>query len=101
MITALTIYWSRYMKFLQAFQERLRPLKVSLLVIIVFIAGFAVGNQHNLSLAQGDTVAPPGIEKSFEPFWQVYNLIQSNYLDRSTVQSDKLVDGAIKGMMDT
>lgn len=89
------------MKFLGAIEERLRPIKLSLLIVVIFIAGFVLGNQHSFSLAQSDTAAPPGVEKSFEPFWQVYNLIQSNYLDRDTVQSDKLVDGAIKGMMDS
>ncbi len=89
------------MKFLGAVQERIRPVKMSLLVVVVFVAGFFMGSQHSLGLAQSDTTPPPGVEKAFEPFWQVYNLIESSYLDRDTVQNDKLVDGAIKGMMDT
>jgi carboxyl-terminal processing protease len=89
------------MKFIGAVQERLRPVKISLLVIIVFVVGFALGSQHSFSLAQSDTVPPAGVEKDFEPFWQVYNLIEGTYLDRSTVKSAALVDGAIKGMVDS
>ncbi|MCA0452837.1 MAG: S41 family peptidase [Chloroflexi bacterium] len=80
--------------------ERLKPVSISMAIVIVFGAGFFLGSQRNALLAQGDTTPPPGAEKSFEPFWQVYNMIQSSYLDRDTVDDSKLVDGAIKGMVD-
>jgi carboxyl-terminal processing protease len=101
MIAGLTMYWSRFMKFIGAVQERLRPVKLSLIIIVVFFVGFALGNLHNFSLAQSDTAPPPQAAKAFEPFWQVYNLIQNSYLDRDNVQSSKMVDGAIKGMVDS
>ncbi len=89
------------MKVINALEQRLRPVRWSLLIVVVFIVGFVLGSQHNFSLAQSNTAEPPTAEKSFEPFWQVYNLIQNNYLDRGTVQPDTLVNGAIKGMMDS
>ncbi len=86
---------------LQGIWERIKPLSISLLIVLVFVAGFVLGSQRNPLLAQGDTAAPPDAAKSFEPFWQVYNMIQSTYLDRDKVVDSKLVDGAIKGMVDT
>lgn len=84
---------------LRAVWQRFRPFQTTFLVVIVFIGGFALGNQHIISLAQSDTVAPPGAARDFEPFWQVYNLIQSNYLE--DIENSVLVDGAIKGMVDS
>lgn len=79
---------------------RIKPISISMAIVIVFGAGFFLGSQRNALLAQGDTTPPAGAEKSFEPFWQVYNMIQSSYLDRDSIDDSKLVDGAIKGMVD-
>jgi carboxyl-terminal processing protease len=86
---------------LQRIWDRVKPFSISLLIVLVFVAGFVLGSQRNPLLAQGDTAAPAGSAKDFEPFWQVYNMIQSTYLDRDKVSDTKLVDGAIKGMVDT
>lgn len=86
---------------LQRIWDRLKPLSISLLIVLVFVTGFVLGSQRNPLLAQGDTAAPADAAKSFEPFWQVYNMIQSTYIDRDKVVDSKLVDGAIKGMVDT
>jgi carboxyl-terminal processing protease len=84
---------------LYALRERLRSAQTSFLLVVVFISGFVLGNQHLISVAQNDTSPPPGAREDFEPFWQVYNLIESNYIE--DVPSSQLVDGAIKGMMDS
>lgn len=86
---------------LQRIWARIRPLSISIVIVLVFVSGFVLGSQRNPLLAQGDTAAPADAAKSFEPFWQVYNMIHSNYLDRDKVLEGKLVDGAIKGMVDT
>lgn len=78
---------------------RVRQLQISLLVIVVFAGGFVLGNQHSISMAQNSFSMPPEAEALFEPFWQVYNLIQSDYLD--SVEPEILVDGAINGLMDS
>lgn len=85
---------------MQQIWERIKPISISMAIVIVFGAGFFLGSQRNALLAQGDTTPPADAEKSFEPFWQVYNMIQSSYLDRDTIDDSKLVDGAIKGMVD-
>jgi carboxyl-terminal processing protease len=84
------------MNFLNA--ERRRHLSTAVVVIIIFLAGFALGNQYAVGNAQGDTSPPPDAQQAFEPFWQVYNLIQSDYIDEIDVE--KLVDSATRGLVD-
>ncbi len=81
--------------------ERIKPFSISLGIVLVFVAGFFLGSQRNPLLAQGDTAAPASAGKDFEPFWQVYNMIQGNYLDRDKLEDSKLVDGAIQGMVNS
>ena len=78
--------------------QRVRPFQVSFLIVGVFVVGFLLGSQYNVSQAQSDTTAPREAEVAFEPFWQVYNLIQDEYLE--PVEPEPLVDGAIQGMME-
>jgi len=73
--------------------------KIGVVLVVVFVGGFALGSQFSISMAQNNTTMPPGTEALFEPFWEVYNLIQNNYLD--PVQPEVLVDGAINGLMDS
>ncbi len=89
------------MNWIRDAQDRLRPFKTQFVIVAVFVAGFAFGSQYSVGNAQGDTAAPPESQQSFEPFWQVYNLIQHSYLNRDTLDQTKLVDGAIRGMIET
>ncbi len=87
------------MKFLTVRRGRLQHLSLVLIVTVIFLAGFMVGNQFAVGKAQSDTTPPPEAEKAFESFWQVYNLIQSDYIDK--VDTNTLVDGATKGLVDS
>jgi carboxyl-terminal processing protease len=74
-----------------------RLLPTTTFVVIAFLVGFLVGTQSDLTLAQDNTQPPPEAEESFASFWQAYNLIQSDYLDK--VAPETLVNGAIDGLM--
>lgn len=76
---------------------RMQHFSVALVVVVIFFAGFALGNQYAIGNAQGNVNPPPEAVSAFEPFWQVFNLIQSDYLDK--VDMNKLVDGATNGLM--
>jgi|FLYN01.1.fsa_nt_gi carboxyl-terminal processing protease len=86
------------MKSVRALWLRSRELQFTLLMVTVFVSGFALGSQYSISAAQGNTPIPPEAETLFEPFWQVYNLIQNDYLEPVAVET--LLDGAINGMVD-
>jgi len=89
------------MNWIRAAQERLRPFQTQFVIVAVFVMGFALGSQYSVGSAQGDTTPPPESQQAFEPFWQVYNLIQHSYLNRDTLDQTQLVDGAIRGMIET
>lgn len=70
-----------------------------LLTMVVFAAGFLVGNVSLLSRinAQG-RVALSDTDEAFEPFWDAFSIIESRYVD--PIDVEVLVDGAINGMVD-
>lgn len=86
------------MKFSRTFSGRLQHLSAAMLLTIVFIAGFALGSYNSVTEAQASITAPAEVADAFEPFWQVFNLIRSDYID--DVDVSVLVDGAITGMVD-
>jgi carboxyl-terminal processing protease len=77
---------------------RFRHFATVSVIVVVFIAGFAVGNLNAIGAAQGNTSVAPEVEESFAPLWEVYNLIQSDYID--PVDMSILVDGAVTGMVE-
>lgn len=81
-----------------AFAGRAQHLATVLAAVVIFFAGFAVGDQRMIGAAQSDTRPPAGIEEAFAPFWQTYNLIVNQYVD--PVETDILVEGAINGMIE-
>lgn len=83
---------------LQTVWQHSAPYRTSLIVVIVFVTGFALGSQNIVGRAQSDTSAPGEVADDFEAFWQVYNLIERSYID--DIDTEKLVDGAINGMME-
>lgn len=81
-----------------AFGGRFRSFATVIVIVAVFFAGFALGNLNTIGAAQGNISVPPDVEESFAPLWQVYNLIQSDYID--PVDLNILVDGAVTGMVE-
>ena len=81
------------------------------LVVCAFGGGFVVGNfVPALKPASVPTLpaTPPGdnqggtptdLQSQFAPFWQAWDLVHQNYVDQP-VDETKLVQGAIRGMMD-
>lgn len=82
----------------QQLRARLQHLSAAVVLAVVFIGGFALGSARAATQAQADTDPPAEAKRAFEAFWQVYNLIQGEYIDE--VETDALVDGAITGMVD-
>jgi len=93
------------MKSIHALRGMGSRLVVAVLLIAVFAAGVVVGGNYLSVTAQPDvnqaganTLPPRDAEERFLAFWEVYNLIQKNYLEAP--EPDVLVDGAIKGMIE-
>ncbi|MFH1769578.1 MAG: S41 family peptidase [Parcubacteria group bacterium] len=79
------------------------------LIIIALAIGFAGGRYFNerveeaetitanLTIDNRDTGKPEGVD--FSLFWDTYNVIQDRYVDRENLDTQKLVYGAIEGMV--
>ena len=80
---------------------------INLFFLVIFTAmGFAGGyvvGQSGLGTIriftnQGGT--PANLEESFSPFWEVWDLVHTRYVDQP-VNDEQLIEGAIEGMLAT
>lgn len=78
------------------------PQKITtiLLIVIIFLAGFIVGQINSISHAQDGQFAIGDTEQAFQPVYEVFEAIQARYVDASDVDVPQLIDGAIKGMVE-
>lgn len=70
-------------------------------LVIVFVAGFAVGNINTITNAQDIPAAIGDTDEAFAPLYETLQIIQSRYVDASQVDVPALVDGAIEGMINS
>lgn len=68
-----------------------------LLTGTAFGAGFATGNTDLLTPCVVRTTDQPA---QFDTFWQAWNLIQKNFVDRTALDSGQLTYGALRGMVE-
>lgn len=86
---------------IQPLWQRRRHFYTVMAFVTIFTAGFIMGNLQFLSRAQvinGDVLPPADADQTFAPFWEAFNLIQKDYVDKP--ETSALVDGAIKGMVE-
>ena len=71
-------------------------------VFLVALAGFAVGAlaERNGWLPGSAGREPPGLARTFAPFWETWRLVQAHYVDRAAVKPERMTEGAIEGMLD-
>ena len=70
-----------------------------IVILVVFVTGFAAGSLSQSNTVAQERAALSDTERAFEPFWDAFAIIESRYVD--PVEVDTLVDGAIKGMVDS
>jgi len=74
-------------------------LVIASLCVGIFTSGYLVGYYRPFAVGpKGGT--PAQLENEFKPFWEAWDLIQSNYIGRP-VDSNQLAQGALKGMIDS
>ncbi|MCS7069912.1 MAG: S41 family peptidase, partial [Anaerolinea sp.] len=77
---------------------RMRHFAVAALLAAVFVVGFALGSMREIGAAQGNFIQPAYTESAFSAFWQVFELIQNEYIE--DVPIDTLAEGAMNGMLE-
>ncbi len=75
----------------------------TLIAAIIFVTGFAAGNHAGVTSAQSGYVQPADTEAVFESFWQVWDIINDEFVDPTGNEliAASLVDGAIAGMVES
>ena len=66
-------------------------------ILLVFGAGFLLGNDFGES--QCPVCAPQDIDLSL--FWETYNLLFEKFVDHEKLNNQKLIEGAIFGMVES
>lgn len=72
-----------------------------LLLVTVFLGGFLLGNKSSISEAQDVPLVIGDTDEAFAPLFEVYETIQSRYVDADSVDVPTLIDGAITGMIES
>lgn len=89
-------------------KKRIVIFQLALVIIISFLGGYYFGvNKINLDwknykpvLNVSSKEPPPGIVSvDFNPFWVVYQKLIANYYDKSKLDQQKMLNGAISGMV--
>jgi carboxyl-terminal processing protease len=78
-------------------RPRLRPFSVFVLLSMAFALGILA--ERSPRLFWSDSYPPPGLEKTFTPFWEAWHLVERNYVDREAIQPQRMTRGAIEGML--
>ncbi|MCL5256325.1 MAG: S41 family peptidase [Chloroflexi bacterium] len=76
-------------------------LAVFVVAIVLLGGGFGAGValDRNNMLPGSVALEPQSVASTFSPFWQAWNIVRQDYVDRSAVDPTKLTQGAIDGMV--
>src|SRR5262249_41002281 len=74
-----------------------------LFLVLLLLVTFALGVQveRRAWLPSSGRREPPEIARAFQPFWETWYLVHQRYVDRENVKDDRMVQGAILGMLAT
>lgn len=90
--------------------NKIRNFRIILLLIIFFLAGYYFGvtkisydwKNYKPQISITSKEPPSGITNiDFSPFWVVWQKLQADYYDKNKLDSEKMVNGAINGMIQT
>jgi carboxyl-terminal processing protease len=76
--------------------ERGKWLGVVGLVVVAFTAGSL---SERFGWLPGSSGEPPEVADTFRPFWQAWRITEKHYVDREAVQPQRLMRGALRGMI--
>ncbi|OGH06162.1 MAG: hypothetical protein A2171_02920 [Candidatus Levybacteria bacterium RBG_13_35_9] len=88
--------------------SNIKKLQILIIVAIAFVGGYYFGiNKINLDwknykpiLSVASKEPPPGIiNVDFNPFWNVWEKLLTGYYDKSKLDQQKMLNGAISGMV--
>jgi carboxyl-terminal processing protease len=77
-----------------------KRLTVTLIVLSLMVGSFVLGNLNGYMTrsAQAQDQTPPA---EFDLFWEAWNVVQNNFVDRDELDDTDMTYGAIRGMLDS
>lgn len=90
--------------------NRVRTFRIAILLIICFLAGYYFGvtkisydwKNYKPQITVASKEPPSGVSNvDFAPFWLVWQKLQTDYYDKTKLDPQKMVNGAINGMIQT
>jgi carboxyl-terminal processing protease len=76
-----------------------RPATVWLAVLAAFTAGLLA--ERSGWLPGSNRHEPPGLERTFTPFWEAWHLVEAHYVERDAVQPERMTQGSIEGLLNS
>jgi carboxyl-terminal processing protease len=86
---------------------RVAPASSLLLVVVAFGTGALLAFPAGLVVERSgllpgrSAAAPADLGRTFDPFWEAWNLVEKNYVDKTAVDRQKMTRGAIAGMLES
>src|SRR5690242_11372781 len=81
----------------EPYRPRRRGFPIWLLLLAVFFAGALLDRYGLLPGRYGHE--PPGLARTFTPYWEAWHLVKEHYVDRKAVEPKRMVHGSIAGML--
>ncbi|MEK7185822.1 MAG: S41 family peptidase [Patescibacteria group bacterium] len=89
--------------------NRLKGLRIIVLILIMFFVGYYFGTQkislewknYKPILSIANNQPPPGVNVDFVNFWTVWQDVENKYYDKTKIDPQKMLNGAITGMIGT
>lgn len=72
-----------------------------LLIALLAVSAFGLGVMAERweLMPRSRTQAPANLGRTFDPFWESWNLVQEHYVDRDKVNHENMTRGAVAGML--
>ena len=71
---------------------------VAIVVLLAFGAGYLA--RHRFPIAAVSAQTPADLQQHFKVFWDVWNIVRDDFVDKSRVQPVPMIQGAIRGMLE-
>jgi carboxyl-terminal processing protease len=81
-------------------RSRLVAMAAALLMLAAGFGAGAFADRTHL-LPGSDYVEPQSVSSTFSVFWQAWDLVQKNYVDRAAINPTQMTYGAVQGMLNS
>ncbi len=87
--------------------NKTKTIQAVVVVFAAFLIGYFVGTtkinialkNYNPVLSVASREPPPGVNVDFSNFWTVWENVENKYYDKTKIDPQKMVNGAIEGML--